>query len=367
MGEPVAAATVIAARGSTPREVGAKMIVRQGGAIVGSVGGGCGEAHVFWEAVRVLEDGRPRICEVDLTGEMNDTSLTHCGGVMEVFVDCCRWERTPAVGLSDRDAVQAIRGAALERRALALLTVVANPAGAAGVVPGSKWLGREDGTILGVLPAEIGPVLGEAAAAALESDRSHRLWVRESALGWERAGENEGLGLFVEVLAPPPELIVVGAGHIALPLVRMAKLLDFEVTVLDDRAAFASRERFPEADTVLVGSVAEVLRQRSIAASTYVVLVTRGHQHDEAALKAVIGSDAAYIGMIGSRRRVKEVFRHLASTGVEEPRIARVHAPIGLDIGAETPAEIAVAIAAELVQVRREALARHGRRPCASR
>ena len=123
--------------------------------------------------------------------------------------------------------------------------------------------------------------------------------------------------------------------------------------MLDDRSAFASRERFPEAETVLVGPVEVVLAARPIGPSTYLVLVTRGHQHDEAALRAVIASDAAYIGMIGSRRRVKEVFRHLEAAGVPADLISRVHAPIGLRIGAETPSEIAVAIAAELVQVRR--------------
>ena len=111
-GEPVATATVIAARGSTPREVGAKMIVRKDGGIVGSVGSGCGEAQVFWEAARVLEGGAPRVCDVDLTGEIGDLSLTNCGGIMEVFVDRAGWDRSPAVGLADRDVVRIVRRAA---------------------------------------------------------------------------------------------------------------------------------------------------------------------------------------------------------------------------------------------------------------
>jgi len=179
--------------------------------------------------------------------------------------------------------------------------------------------------------------------------------LRPSASGWERAEEGEGLGVFVEAMAPPPELLIVGAGHIALPLAQMGKMLDFEVTVLDDRGAFASRERFPEADTILVGPIDSELAKRPIGPSTYLVLVTRGHQHDEAALKTVIASEAAYIGMIGSRRRVKEVFRHLEAAGVPAALTSRVHAPIGLRIGAQTPSEIAVAIAGELVQVRRGA------------
>lgn len=361
-GEPVATATVISARGSTPREVGAKMIVRASGAIIGTVGGGCGEAQVFWEAARVLEEGAPLVTEVDLTGEINDLSATHCGGVMDVFVDCLRWDAPRPGGVSDLEVVQALRDAGEARRPAALVTAVANPGGTAGVRAGTKWVLGADGAVLGAPPPGLAAIVSEVAGAALEAGRSQRLWVTESAGTWRRAGE-EGLSLFVEVVVPPPELIVVGAGHIALPLVTMAKLLGFRVTVVDDRSAFANRERFPEADAVVVGRIEDVLRGRPLGPATYLVLVTRGHQFDEAALKAVIGSDAAYIGMIGSRRRVREVFRHLAAAGVPDDRIVRVHAPIGLAIGAETPAEIAVAIAAQVVQVRRRA----GREPAGQR
>ena len=352
-GEPVVTATVIAARGSTPREVGASMIVRKDGSIVGSVGGGCGEAQVFWEAVRVLEEGRPRICEVDLSGEMNDLSPTNCGGVMEVFVDRWRWDHRGTAGLPDLDVVRRLREADAARRPVAWLVTVADPGGDAAVPVGTKWLVEPDGALQGAAPAGLAPVLRGLAAAALASGESRLTWLRPAGATWERGEEGEGLGVFVEALAPAPELVIVGAGHIALPLAQLGTLLDFEVTVLDDRSAFASRERFPEAETVLVGPVEVVLAARPIGPSTYLVLVPRGHQHDEAALRAVIASDAAYIGMIGSRRRVKEVFRHLEAAGVPADLISRVHAPIGLRIGAETPSEIAVAIAAELVQVRR--------------
>ncbi len=354
-GEPVATATVIAARGSTPREVGARMIVTRQGAIVGSVGGGCGEAQVFWEAARVLEQGGPRVSEVDLTGEMNDLSPTNCGGVMDVFVDRWGWEREVVAGLPGLDLVSRLGAAERERRAVACLVAVAGTACAAEVPVGAKWLAEAGGGLAGAAPAGLARALGSLAAEAFASGAGGVSWLRPAATGWEQAAEGQGLAVFVEVLAPPPELLIVGAGHIALPLAQMGKLLDFEVTVLDDRAAFASRERFPGADTVLVGAIDGVLAGRPIGRDTYLVLVTRGHQHDEAALRAVIASDAAYIGMIGSRRRVKEVFRHLAAAGVASDLIARVHAPIGLRIGAQTPSEIAVAIAAELVQVRRAA------------
>jgi xanthine dehydrogenase accessory factor len=350
-GEAVATATVIAARGSTPREVGAKMLVRRSGAIVGTVGGGCGEAQVFWEAARALDEDAPRVTEVDLTGDLNDLSQTNCGGVMEVFVDCLRWDRPRPGGVPDAEVVRAVGAAAAARRPVVVVTVT-NPAEATGLGAGAKWVLGADGALLGAPPAGLRPLVREAAAAALQAGRSQRLRVREGAGAWERA-EDGGVGLFVEVITPSPELLVVGAGHIAQPLVAMGKLLGFHVTVIDDRRAFADRERFPDADEIAVGRIEDLLRDWRIGPATYLVLVTRGHQFDEAALKVVIGADAAYIGMIGSRRRVREVFRHLAAAGVPEERIARVHAPIGLAIGAESPAEIAVAIAAELVQVRR--------------
>ena len=355
-GEAVATATVVAARGSTPRGVGAKMIVRSNGSTLGSIGGGCGEAQVFWEAARVLEEGRPRLCEVDLTGELNDDSPTNCGGIMQVFVDCSRWEQTAETGLGAKDLLRLVGTAAAARRALAVLTVVAAKRGVSAIRVGSKWAAESDGSIHGSPPTELRLALRETALEAFGAGRARCVWLRRSADAWKPSTEKEGeLAVFVEALAPQPELIIVGAGHIALQLARMGALLDFEVVVVDDRGAYANRERFPEADHILVGPIEQILRARTVGPASYVVLVTRGHQHDEAALKAVIGSGAAYIGMIGSRRRIREIFRHLEQAGVRQDLFSRVHAPIGLRIDAETPAEIAVAIAAELVKARRGA------------
>ena len=355
-GEPVATATVILARGSTPRGVGAKMIVRGDGSIVGSIGGGCGEAQVFWEAARVLEEGTARLCEVDLTGELNDESPTNCGGVMEVFVDRVRWERPAGNGLGDAQVIRIVGDAANGRRALALLTVVARKGEASALPVGAKWIAESDGSLLGMPPPELIPALRRIAVEAITAGSARCVWLRRSAAAWEPAAENAGdVAIFVEVLSPQPELIIVGAGHIAVELARVGALVDFEVVIVDDRSVYANRTRFPEVEQVLVGPIEKVLRELHVGPASYVVLVTRGHQHDEAALKVVIGSDVAYIGMIGSRRRIREIFRHLAKAGVHHRLFSRVHAPIGLKIDAETPAEIAVAIVAELVKVRRAA------------
>jgi xanthine dehydrogenase accessory factor len=157
--------------------------------------------------------------------------------------------------------------------------------------------------------------------------------------------------LYVETIAPEPELVIVGAGHIAVPLSNLGTLLGFSVTVLDDRPDFAVTERFPDADRVIVADFSDPFAGIQITTQTHIVMVTRGHRYDYDCMlvlaKAAV--QPAYVGMIGSRRRVKATYEQLASEGVDAEWLARVHAPLGLDLGAETPAEIAVAVAAEIV------------------
>lgn len=161
--------------------------------------------------------------------------------------------------------------------------------------------------------------------------------------------------LYLEAYRAPPALLVVGAGHIARPLCRVGAMLGFRVAVLDDRPEFATRERFPEADAVLRVDWSDPFRGVAVDGSAHVVLVTRGHRYDFEALRDLLRRPVppAYVGMVGSRRRVRAALAQLAREGVAEERLRAVHAPVGLDVGAETPAEIAVAVAAELVLVRR--------------
>lgn len=172
---------------------------------------------------------------------------------------------------------------------------------------------------------------------------------RELSLG--RATE---IRVFLECMQGPPTMLIVGAGHLAQPLSHMAKMLGFVVAVLDDRASFANRQRFPDADQIIVGYYAEELARFPITGSTYIVLMSRGHVQDERALRAVICSDAAYIGMIGSRRRVGAILRRLLEEGVPPQLVERVCSPIGVEIGAESPEEIAISILAEIITVRRK-------------
>lgn len=230
----------------------------------------------------------------------------------------------------------------------AVLATVVEVDGVAGVEPGAKCLVR-DGSVRGET------IHDSRVVQAILQESQARLRDEKSQLVPLTIPEVDGkIEVFFEVMPAPPKLIVVGAGHIAVPLVKLAKVLDFHVTVIDDRLLYANRERFPDADEVIVGDMAQTLKQMAITASYYIVLITRGHAYDEPCLRVVMRTAAKYIGMIGSRRRIKACFqRFREEEAIAEEVLERVYAPIGLDIGTETPAEIAVSILGEIIKVRR--------------
>lgn len=235
-----------------------------------------------------------------------------------------------------------------EQGAAAVLATVVEVDGNFAVEAGAKCLVRD-----GKASAQ---TVGDAKIVqAIVSESAKHLRAEKSQLVELAIPGVEGkLEVFFEVMPEPPRLIVVGAGHIAVPLVQMAKVLDFHVTVTDDRIAFANRERFPAADQVLVGDMAQMLKDMTITPACYIVLITRGHAYDEPCLRVIMHSQAKYIGMIGSRRRIKACFQRFRDEDkVGEEAIERIYAPIGLDIGTETPAEIALSILAEVIKVRR--------------
>lgn len=232
-------------------------------------------------------------------------------------------------------------------------TVIAAPDGSEGAV-GAKMLVRADGSTVSSLGME---ALDEAVRKeASDVFRRHGVEVMHldsKGRRVERRSPDAAFELMLEVHERPATLVVIGAGHVGKALATLGNLVGFSVEVVDDRPEFANPERFPEADRVTCGRFEEVLADYPIDANTYVVCVTRGHRHDEISLRMVAASPAAYVGMIGSRRRVGAVLQHLVEDGVSRKAVERVHTPIGLDIGAETPAEIAVSIIAEIVMVRR--------------
>jgi len=241
----------------------------------------------------------------------------------------------------------------IDRRQAVALVVVTQATGTF-----SSALGREAVVWVDEQRPPVGSLaLGGLTGRALADARRVIGEKRPRSLHYHQA--DGSVSLFVDVQQRPPHLIVVGAGHIAVPLAAMAKLCDFQVTVLDDRPQFANRDRFPTADAIVAGPFrAELDRLRQGKATfdddTYIVLVTRGHQHDVACLLEVLDDPLAYIGMIGSRRRIRAVFELLEKEqGIPAAKFDRVYAPIGLNIGAITPAEIAVCIMAEIINVMR--------------
>ncbi len=235
-----------------------------------------------------------------------------------------------------------------EQGASAVLATVVEVEGSGGVEPGAKCLIR-DGKVRteNIGDERVVRAIVEQSEACLRAEKSQLV-----SLNLPEARSK--LEVFFEVMPAPPRLIVVGAGHIAVPLVKMAKVLDFHVTVIDDRLLYANRERFPDADDVIINDMARTLKAMAITPSHYIVLITRGHMYDEPCLREIVYSPAKYIGMIGSRRRIKACFQRFRDEEkIAEEVLQRVYAPIGLDIATETPAEIALSVLAEAIKVRR--------------
>jgi xanthine dehydrogenase accessory factor len=343
----VAVATIVRTRGSSPREVGARMLVRPDGGTDGTVGGGCGEAEVWRTALEVMADEQPRMVEVNLTNEIAINTDGVCGGIMDIFVE--PWKKAA----EGADVAAGVLDAVARHRVATTVTVVSRTRGMP-IALGEKLL-VVDGTVSsGGLSWDLlqARILADTAAVVAESRSQQRTYAFEAGedAALSRAGK---VAVFFDLAVPKPTLVVVGAGHVAVPIAQVGKLMDFEVIVIDDRPSYANVERFPDADQIIVDDFTAAIDSLEITASTYVVLVTRGHTHDVHALRKIVTQPAAYVGMIGSRRRVYAVFKLLRDEGVPVDDLLRVHAPIGLDIKTETPGEIAVSVGAELLKVRR--------------
>jgi xanthine dehydrogenase accessory factor len=196
-------------------------------------------------------------------------------------------------------------------------------------------------------------VLADAPSVAADGRSQTRTYTFEADAEDPLAAKAGQVAVYFDLTVPRPTLVIVGAGHVAMPIAQVGRLLDFEVIVVDDRPSFANAERFPDADRIIVDDFSSALDKIDITPSTYLVLVTRAHTHDVHALRKIVRQPAGYIGMIGSRRRVYAVFKLLRDEGVPVEELLRVHAPIGLDIKTETPGEIAVSVGAELLKARR--------------
>lgn len=263
----------------------------------------------------------------------------------------------PPPGATTAALVEAIEAALAGGAPVAVATVVTG--GNAALPSGAKMLVRADGGTLGSLghPAGDETLRGIAVAAFTAMPRivTGTWYVDPEYAATDRPSQAvEGAAeIMLQLFEAPARLVIVGAGHVGLALATFAELLGYETTVLDDRAEFANRERFPMAHRVIVDEVGPALDSLTLDTSTAVVLVSRGHRVDEEALRHAVGRGAGYVGMIGSQRRTRTILDHLAEEGFAAGALEAVSTPVGLDIGAETPEEIAVSILAEITMIRR--------------
>jgi xanthine dehydrogenase accessory factor len=339
--------TVIHTTGSVYRREGAKMVCRPDGELIGSISGGCLESDVYEVSVGVVEQNRPEIVTYETNAENENVwgLGLGCNGTVEVLVEPLAWWRTP----DGRALFEAVTAHVDAGRRCGIATVLSE----SGQAPGGmrRMLLGEDGSVVGGAgtPVDASTILQRLREALPEPGPrpSRRVTV---------AGARGALEVFVDVLVPPTRLIVVGGGHDAIPLVRMAREVGFVVTLVDSRPEFATHERFPDADSVVCAAPEVFAQLVPLAKGAAVVLMTHNYLRDREVLKQLLTSSAEfmYLGALGPRVRTEQMLSEIQTSGValSPERIAQVHTPIGLDLGADAPAEIALAVLAELLAVR---------------
>jgi xanthine dehydrogenase accessory factor len=329
---PVALATVVQTWGSAPRKVGAKMALTPEGKMSGSVSGGCVEGAVFDEGVETLGSGRGKLLHYGVADETAWEVGLACGGTIEVFVEPL-----------DTAVYQFIQSLLDEDTAFATATVIGGPAD----LLGKKTIFQHDQEPFSPISADFDNLVADEARGALENGHSERKKVRLPDSGDE-------LDLFIEVNLPKPKLIMVGGVHIAIALTVIAKTLGYETIVIDPRRAFGSEARFPHVDQLIQAWPDKAFQDIRLNDSTAVAMLTHDPKIDDPALNVVLNSRAFYIGALGSSKTQAKRRDRLAKMGFDEAAIGRIYGPIGLDINASTPEEIAVSIMAEIIAARRK-------------
>ncbi|MBI3803078.1 MAG: XdhC family protein [Nitrospirae bacterium] len=336
-------ATLINTKGPTPRKSGARMFVGEEGRILGSVTiGGCVDARVIEEAEAIILNRASKRLKVALGDEeAGELGLT-CGGNVDVLIDFIDFSdlADPVVRLHEL----AHREMQAGRRTALVTWVSAESDGSAS--SRKRMLIDDDGRVHGSL----GNRMGVPGKQIVEDARGMMQSGRSRMLSYEVEGKT--IELFIEVFGPPFPLIIFGGSHAAIPLVSMARVLGLRTVVVDGRPRFANRERFPEADEVIVGIPSEVAEGLTLDATTSIVLLTHDYKYEVPVLKRALSTECGYIGLLGSRRRGKAILDLLHELGVEERQLQRVRVPVGLNIGAQTAPEIALSILAEILAVR---------------
>jgi len=330
-GTPCALATVVATKGSTPQKVGAKLLVRADGGFAGTLGGGAVEAEAIREAREVLASRTALRREYALAGATDEWGLA-CGGTMVVFIGPLTLEALPWLAA----AAAALGGG----EPVAVISLI-DGAGR----PGARLLVRRGRTEGGLGAPELDRAAVELGTRLLETEGAEVVTVEDATL-------------YGEAFAPRPALILAGAGHVGKALAGLGRFLGFRVVVIDDRPEYASRERFPEADEVLARPMGEALRAFPVTPSSAIVVAARNQDLDYEATRAALATPARYVGLVGARRKATQVTERLVAEGIPPERVRQLRSPIGLDLGARTPEEIAVAVVGEILMLRRGAAGR---------
>ena len=333
-GQRVVTARIIRRAGSSPRATGTGCLVLADGTLKGTIGGGLLEHQVLQRAKEIFIKGRTAVLSVRLRGTDSGRSEMLCGGDVDVYLEPILPEDQAA-----KDIFSKIVTMIAEGRSGVLIT---------RILEGSDC---SRGDCCRVLLGKDGTVVGSPAAFPGIGDQGLEEFLQIHAPTIQNIG-SQGPPVFIEPVKPDDVLYLFGGGHISACLAPLAKMAGFKLVVIDDRKEFANRERFPSAHGIVVAPFQEAFDHVHINPASYVVIVTRGHSHDRDVLQQALQHPSAYIGMIGSRRKKDIIYRSLAEDGVPSDQLSRVHCPIGLDIGAETPEEIAVSIMAELIKTR---------------
>ncbi len=330
-GRRFAVCTVVRTVGSTPQVVGAKLLVDDLGRLTGTLGGGCVEGDAFQEAKRVLESGAHSLREYELTEDLAwDTGLV-CGGTMWIAIE----PGDGALHLAGRDLLGDVLAASSGGRPVALATLLKK--NGRDFAPHGKLFVETDGATHG----SFGDGSLDARAVAAATDALRQGTARTIAL-------DDGLEVLIEPVVAKPRLVVAGGGHVGLAIAKIAGMLEYEVTVIDDRDEYSARERFGPGVDIVRMDMDEALRTLPMGWNTFIVIATRGHKLDSHCLREAVKRDVRYVGLLGSRRKTVLIAKMLREEGVPEERIRRVHAPIGLDLGGRTPSEIALSVLSEM-------------------
>ena len=321
----IALATVIQTWGSSPRRAGAKMALTPDGKIAGSVSGGCVEGAVFESGVEVLKSGQPQLLHFGVADETAWEVGLACGGSIDIFVKPL-----------DTEFFKALRSILGMEEQAVVVTVVRGPAD----ILGRELLMDDSSLLAGTISNEWNDTVFQLARETLLNGVSRRALLDES------------VEIFLEVLLPPPTLIAVGGVHITIALVALAKTLGYRTVVIDPRSAFGSEARFPHVDQLIQLWPDEAFQQAKLTRSTAIAMLTHDPKLDDPALKIALPSPAFYVGALGSKTTQAKRRQRLLDDGLSEAQLNRLHGPIGLEIGAGTPEEIAMSIMAEIVSAR---------------